>query len=732
MKIFFFHLFLFFFCEPCFSQNESKIEYLKKILPRLHDSARVDCLNKLSETYKGLPAWFDVVTGKNQTDSAEALILLTLEEAKKIQYSYGIAKALSLKAEIAFDKYNDYAETENLCRQAIYQYKRSSNKTELYKVYWRLGTALYVFSRFDDAVKSFDTSYSLSKAAGDSLYMSYSVEIACNNYLDKGDYAKAYDKVLQFHQLIKEYNDPKWKIREFGMLGDLSFEAEDYNSAIKYYKQTVGHNAELAKAFTLNNQIDSAKKYFNLYRPDTSDQQILPSKLEFSGEYYSLLSNYQKALPYLLRGLYYSKQSKDANRVRRLLIDISQAHLALQNFDSAFLYAQDALAMAKQTDAKKVIRDASKIISVVYDHSHRVDSAYFYYKKYVAINDFYVNNKVNGKLAAYGFEQQIGALNNEKKNQQVQLEKQALEKYILIGAIAIFLFIAFLLWRNNRHKQKANVLLQEQKQKVETTLTVLRSTQSQLIQSEKMASLGELTAGIAHEIQNPLNFVNNFSEVNTELIEEMKEQLAMGNQQEAIEIANDIRENELKINHHGKRADAIVKGMLQHSRKSEGVREKTDINALCDEYLRLSYHGMRAKDKNLNADFKTDFDKSAGKINVVPQDIGRVLLNLINNAFYAVNERQKTDGENYKPIVSIQTKKMNNSVEITITDNGNGIPASIKDKIFQPFFTTKPTGQGTGLGLSLSYDIVKAHGGEIKVETKQGEGSEFSIQLPTI
>ena len=264
------------------------------------------------------------------------------------------------------------------------------------------------------------------------------------------------------------------------------------------------------------------------------------------------------------------------------------------------------------------------------------------------------------------------------------------------------------------------------------SLDELKSTQSQLIQSEKMASLGELTAGIAHEIQNPLNFVNNFSEVNTELIEEMKEQLAMGNQQEAIEIANDIRENELKINHHGKRADAIVKGMLQHSRKSEGVREKTDINALCDEYLLLSYHGMRAKDKNLNADFKTDFDKSAGKINIVPQDIGRVLLNLINNAFYAVNERQKTDGENYKPIVSIQTKKMNNSVEITVTDNGNGIPASIKEKIFQPFFTTKPTGQGTGLGLSLSYDIVKAHGGEIKVETKEGEGSVFTIQIPII
>jgi len=264
------------------------------------------------------------------------------------------------------------------------------------------------------------------------------------------------------------------------------------------------------------------------------------------------------------------------------------------------------------------------------------------------------------------------------------------------------------------------------------SLDELKSTQSQLIQSEKMASLGELTAGIAHEIQNPLNFVNNFSEVSAELVDEMNTELDKGNTEDAKLIALDLKQNLEKITHHGKRAGDIVKGMLQHSRSSSAVKEPTDINALADEYLRLAYHGLRAKDKNFNADFKTDFDKSIGKINVVPQDIGRVLLNLINNAFYAVNERQKTDGENYKPIVSIQTKKINNSVEITVTDNGKGIPASIKKKIFQPFFTTKPTGQGTGLGLSLSYDIVKAHGGEIRVETKQGEGSEFSIQLPTI
>ncbi|MBS1632545.1 MAG: HAMP domain-containing histidine kinase, partial [Bacteroidetes bacterium] len=245
----------------------------------------------------------------------------------------------------------------------------------------------------------------------------------------------------------------------------------------------------------------------------------------------------------------------------------------------------------------------------------------------------------------------------------------------------------------------------------------------------KMASLGELTAGIAHEIQNPLNFVNNFSEVSAELVDEMNEEILKGNLADAKEIASDLKENLEKINHHGKRAGDIVKGMLQHSRKSEGKKELTDINALCDEYLRLSYHGLRAKDKSFNAEITTDFDAALPKINVVPQDIGRVVLNLINNAFYAVDERKKLHPEGYESVVSVSTKKTSNGVEIRVKDNGYGIPEKIKDKIFQPFFTTKPTGQGTGLGLSLSYDIVKVHGGEIKVETKKGEGSEFVIQL---
>ncbi|MEO6845026.1 MAG: ATP-binding protein [Ginsengibacter sp.] len=285
-----------------------------------------------------------------------------------------------------------------------------------------------------------------------------------------------------------------------------------------------------------------------------------------------------------------------------------------------------------------------------------------------------------------------------------------------------------------------NVQLSSTVSTLNHTLLELKNTHAQLIQSEKMASLGELTAGIAHEIQNPLNFVNNFSEVNKELLIEMQEEIDKGNMNEVKSIAKDVIENEEKINHHGKRADAIVKGMLQHSRKSSGQKEPTNINTLADEFLRLSYQGLRAKDKSFNVTMKTDFDMSIGKINIIPQDIGRVLLNLYNNAFYAVQQRQKELSKEvtpfekasplHEPTVSVTTKKPGNSVIITVSDNGNGIPQNIIDKIFQPFFTTKPTGEGTGLGLSLSYDIIKAHGGEIKVESKEGEFTEFVVLLP--
>jgi len=293
-----------------------------------------------------------------------------------------------------------------------------------------------------------------------------------------------------------------------------------------------------------------------------------------------------------------------------------------------------------------------------------------------------------------------------------------------------------------REKEKGEILTQQKElledlveqrtAELKHSLEELRSTQSQLIQSEKMASLGELTAGIAHEIQNPLNFINNFSELNSELIEEMNDELEKGNYEEVKSLAADLNENEQKILHHGKRADAIVKGMLQHSRSSSGKKEPTDINTLADEYLRLAYHGLRAKDKTFNAKMETDFDETIGKVSVVPQDIGRVILNLITNAFYAapLTPEGGVKDKNHTPTVWISTKKLDNRITISVRDNGPGIPEKVREKIFQPFFTTKPTGQGTGLGLSLSYDIVKAHGGELTVETKESEGTCFYVTLP--
>jgi signal transduction histidine kinase len=326
------------------------------------------------------------------------------------------------------------------------------------------------------------------------------------------------------------------------------------------------------------------------------------------------------------------------------------------------------------------------------------------------------------------------------------------EKEILLKALSEaakeFSITEFKLDRTEKVKRTTGILLEETIRELELkrkaveesnaalqkSLEDLRAAQAQLIQSEKMASLGELTAGIAHEIQNPLNFVNNFSDLNAELIDELKSELATGNMhsdsyRKAIEIADNIKDNEQKINQHGKRADGIVKGMLQHSRTGSGQKEPTNINDLADEYLRLAFHGFRAKEKSFNAKFETDFDPTIEKINVIPQDIGRVLLNLVNNAFYAVNEKAKLNITNYTPTVVVSTKKFADKIEIRVKDNGSGIPQKNIDKIFQPFFTTKPTGQGTGLGLSLAYDMVtKGHGGELKVETAEA-GTEFVINL---
>ncbi len=448
---------------------------------------------------------------------------------------------------------------------------------------------------------------------------------------------------------------------------------------------------------------------------------------EYVGAAYHDVGDHRSEYSFLHKGAWLNVVNGNIRNSGWSYIKLAEYFSERKNLDSMIHYAQKALGVGRNGHYPDIELAALRQIAGVYNAMNNKDSA----NKYLTVLAQLTNSSVSSESVR---QFQNVELNRQAQEQEVLSTKERLAAkgrlYSVLTGLLVLLVIALILWRNNRQKNKANEQLQYQKNKLQKALQELKSTQAQLIQSEKMASLGELTAGIAHEIQNPLNFVNNFSEVNREMIVEMKEEITKGNYAEVKIIANDIEANEQKINHHGKRADAIVKGMLQHSRQTKGISQPTDINALCDEYLRLSYHGMRAKEKNFNADFKTDFDENVGNIDIVPQEVGRVILNLLTNSFYAVNEKKQMNVEGYEPIVSVSTKKIGDKVEIKVTDNGNGIPQKSLDKIFQPFFTTKPAGQGTGLGLSLSYDIIKAHGGEIQVESKEGEGSEFTILLP--
>jgi signal transduction histidine kinase/Tfp pilus assembly protein PilF len=509
-------------------------------------------------------------------------------------------------------------------------------------------------------------------------------------------------------------------------------EAEKYAIAAGDRGRIAYINFHMGIAYMNEGKLDSAlmliKKALSTFS-DLKDRSGLGRAMKYLGDTYEKMGRFDLAAYTILQAIPLLNETNDYLHVGLGYISLSRVYTDLRKYDSALYYAKQSLRIFEKRNDAAWKRDAYNLLISCFDQLGKTDSATVYLKLAKSLSD---SLSVEERKNLLAFQDVV-------VEEQVKLEKLEKEKietreklriYMLTSGIVVFIIIVLLLYRNNRVRKKTNEMLRQRNEKIENTLHQLRSTQAQLIQSEKMASLGELTAGIAHEIQNPLNFVNNFSEVNSELIAEMKQEIDKGNLQEVRTIADSIDENEQKIISHGKRADAIVKGMLQHSRSSSGLKEPTDINALCNEYLRLSYHGLRAKDKSFNADIETDFDNNIGKINIIPQDIGRVVLNLINNAFYAVDEKKKQNLNGYEPTVSVSTKKNNGKVEISVADNGNGIPQKILDKIFQPFFTTKPTGQGTGLGLSLAYDIIKAHGGELKVETGEGEGSEFIIQLP--
>jgi two-component system, NtrC family, sensor kinase len=566
----------------------------------------------------------------------------------------------------------------------------------------------------------------------------------------QGDLPKTLEYGFKALRIVEENHFLQEKAMCFTAIGNQFSELDGNPKEISYYqeadsiysslkdKSSMGYweilnKSEIARVLFWANPTDSTLVYMQGLLDSTmhSDYWHIWCLIGFA-EMEFQLDKHEAALDYARQSIEILKNYKFHYGLTFAYADVAEFFKELNQTDSSIYYGRQALTEAKDLEFKREILEISLLLAEQYE-SKDIKEALYFRKVYDSANDEMYGEKKTQSLQKIVSEEQQRQRNIEAERVAYQ---NRLKQYVLLSGLGVFLLIAFLLYRNNRNKQKANNLLAQQKQKVESTLTELKSTQTQLIQSEKMASLGQLTAGIAHEIQNPLNFVNNFSDVNKELVDELQHELKAGKIDDAIAISNDIKENEDKINHHGKRADAIVKGMLQHSRSSTGVKEPTDINVLADEYLRLAYHGIRGKDSSFNVTLKTDFDNTIGNVNIIPQDIGRVFLNLYNNAFYAVNEKKKQQPENYEPSVSVSTKKINDKpdsyrVEIKVNDNGNGIPQNIVDKIFQPFFTTKPTGQGTGLGLSLAYDIVKTHGGDIRVATKEGEYSEFSVILPS-
>jgi signal transduction histidine kinase len=621
--------------------------------------------------------------------------------------------------------------------------------TSQVKILLHLGSTYY-FTKPDSCLMFTEQALSLSRSLGYREGEISSLNNAGEALRFIGNYPRALQMQLEALALNRQYKDLDGEATSLGFIGFTYVEFREFRQGLFYLlaaRELNSQNAnKLKETFDLTNignaydmlgKPDSALYYQKMSMQKYQGLTHGPLKsliLTRTGNAYVGLGKSDSALVFFQRALNNARAVNDEVNNTKIQRKIAEWYESTDQRDSSLYYAKKAIINGQRSAQRLEILETSNLLVRLFRKNAQLDSAFYYEDIAKAMTDsLYGPQKFREIQLLMLAEQEY----QQKIIQEQQLFRDRIKYGALISALAVFLLLAIVLLRSNRHKQRANFLLTEQKHKIELTLSQLRSAQNQLIQSEKMASLGELTAGIAHEIQNPLNFVNNFSEVNKELLEELNIEIEKGNYEEVKIIAADIIVNEEKISLHGKRADAIVKGMLQHSRTTTHTKEPTDINALADEYLRLAYHGLRAKDKSFNANLRTEYDEALsageagiGKVNIIPQDIGRVLLNVFSNAFYAVSEKRKSLQERYEPTVTLTTRKSGDTVEIIVADNGNGIPDAIVNKIFQPFFTTKPTGQGTGLGLSLSYDIIKSHGGEINVNNTIGEGIEFKITLP--
>ncbi|HEY4195137.1 MAG TPA: tetratricopeptide repeat protein, partial [Mucilaginibacter sp.] len=629
-----------------------------------------------------------------------------------------------------------YGQQRDTLLQKLVIAKEDSNKVRIYN-----GLAFtYAWSDADTSIMYAHRGMDLAQKIHYDRGIARSQLMMCAALTTIGNYPLALDNGFKSLAFLEKTNDVISIAFANQLIAGCYRDMGDYSNSLRYYYgalKVAENNPDgtamvsglIGAVYQRNNQPDSAiiflKEGYKLFSDQTFINVELGNSYSKKGEYDSAMHYYRKAVPLALQ-----------NHTEVDLIDIYYGIAVVFNKkgnpDSAAWYAKKALAEESGKTYPIGLLRAATVLADLYEKENNPDSAYKYMKTSIGLRDSLFNRE---KTTAF----QNLAFKEQEKQKEIEASKLQFQNQLKLNAVLGILFtvlaITGILFRNNRQRKKAFTLLQKQKEqtdlqktKVEQALENLKVTQAQLVQSEKMASLGELTAGIAHEIQNPLNFVNNFSEINKELLVEMNDEIGKRNFSEVSVLSRDVTANEEKINFHGKRADAIVKGMLQHSQISTGQKEPTDLNALAAEYLRLSYYGLRAKDNSLDIIRKSDFDPRMGKINVVPQDFGRVLLNLYNNAFFALLEKKKQQPNNFEPVISVSTKKTDSEIEIRVRDNGNGIPQKVLNKIFQPFFTTKPAGQGTGLGLSLSYDIIKSHGGRIIVETREGEFTEFVIQ----
>jgi two-component system NtrC family sensor kinase len=718
--------------------GQSQVDSLTRLINmEKSDTARINLLNKKVNF---------LIEGN--LDSAAKLGISVIKQAQKLKYLKGEAEAHENIAAV-YSFQGDYISAKRNLQETEMIYTKLKDQVGMAKLFSGYGLLYGMQSKYDSSMIAYKKSIAFALRTHDNKVLNRAYQNIAISYQMLSNYSQAlfyFQKALAFSEEKNDLNSQSYIWLNMGLtynlMDDLSRAEQALNKAVILAKKEKIRNVEmyaysnLAVTYSKKKQTkrayDYAMKAVAIGR-ETGDLGITAASLSKAVNALADMGKLKQAYRLGLQALGVADSSKQPYNIFQVYVTMGNVLKRQGLYRQAINYLERGFVAMKGSDIVDESNGAAYAdLSACYEQTGDYKKALQAYKRSSEITDS-IRSVQNVRKATelnmnYEFDR-------KQQLQRVEKEKQdaanKVKQVILFAGLILFVLLFIVSVIAYGIKQKANQLLKNRKEALESTLLKLKSTQKQLVQSEKMASLGELTAGIAHEIQNPLNFINNFSEVSMELADEISTQPALMANADALSLAVDIKLNLGRILYHGRRADSIVKGMLQHSNADSAERQPVNLNALADEYLRLSYHGLRAKDKSFNSAIATDFSPDLPKVNLSPQEIGRVLLNIYNNAFYAVKQKVKVADNTYKPLVEVSTRLMANAVEIRIKDNGTGIPEAVKEKIFQPFFTTKPTGEGSGLGLSLSFDIInKGYGGNVGVNSQDGEFTEFIISLP--